>query len=63
MSQQQWFVSIGKHLLMPECYVDIKIASKYTSLPVKNLYEWAGEGSLLSSLQWRHQGLKGEEKR
>ncbi len=42
MSQQQLFILNGKHLVMPECYVDIKSASKYTSLPVKNLYEWAG---------------------
>ena len=31
-----------------ERYVDIKKASKYTSLPVKTLYEWAGTGRIPS---------------
>jgi excisionase family DNA binding protein len=29
-------------------YVDIKAASRYTSLPVKTLYEWAGIGRIPS---------------
>jgi len=29
-------------------YVDIKRVSKYTCLPVKTLYEWAGTGRLPS---------------
>tara|TARA_B100000315_G_C14412604_1_gene511709 strand:+ start:194 stop:418 length:225 start_codon:yes stop_codon:yes gene_type:complete len=31
-----------------ERYVDIKKVSKYTSLPVKTLYEWAGTGRIPS---------------
>ena len=31
-----------------ERYVDIKAASRYTSLPVKTLYEWAGIGRIPS---------------
>ena len=40
--------SRGKHLEIPERYVDIKAASKYTSLPVKTLYEWSGQGKMPS---------------
>ncbi len=29
-------------------YVDIKAVSRYTSLPVKTLYEWAGQGKIPS---------------
>ena len=29
-------------------YVDIKEVSAYTSLPVKTLYEWAGQGKIPS---------------
>ena len=29
-------------------YVDIKAVSSYTSLPVKTLYEWAGQGKIPS---------------
>ncbi len=32
----------------PERYVDIKRVSKYTSLPVKTLYEWASTGRIPS---------------
>ena len=31
-----------------ERYVDIKSVSKYTSLPVSTLYEWAGQGKIPS---------------
>ncbi len=31
-----------------ERYVDIKTVSKYTSLPIKTLYEWAGQGKIPS---------------
>jgi len=31
-----------------ERYVDIKAASRYTSLPVKTLYEWASIGKIPS---------------
>ncbi len=31
-----------------ERYVDIKATSRYTSLPVKTLYEWAGTGRIPS---------------
>ncbi len=40
--------SNGKYEVIPERYVDIKKASKYTSLPVKTLYEWAGQGKIPS---------------
>ncbi len=40
--------SKGKYEVIPERYVDIKKASKYTSLPVKTLYEWAGQGKIPS---------------
>ncbi len=33
---------------MPERYVDINAVSRYTSLPVKTLYEWAGTGRIPS---------------
>ena len=38
----------GKHLVISERYVDIKKVSMYTSLPVKTLYEWAGQGKIPS---------------
>jgi excisionase family DNA binding protein len=31
-----------------ERYVDIKVVSRYTSLPVKTLYEWSGTGRIPS---------------
>ncbi len=31
-----------------ERYVNIKMVSKYTSLPVKTLYEWAAQGKIPS---------------
>ena len=31
-----------------ERYVDIKTVSKYTSLPIKTLYEWSGTGRIPS---------------
>ncbi len=40
--------SNGKHLVIPERYVDIKSVSRYTYLPVKTLYEWAGQGKMPS---------------
>ena len=40
--------SKGKCVVMPERYVDIKAVSRYTSLPVKTLYEWAGQGKIPS---------------
>ncbi len=33
---------------IPERYVDIKAVSRYTSLPVKSLYELAGTGRIPS---------------
>jgi len=33
---------------IPKRYVDIKAVSRYTSLPVKTLYEWAGTGRIPS---------------
>ena len=38
----------GKDFVIPERYVDIKAVSRYTSLPVKTLYEWAGTGRIPS---------------
>lgn len=40
--------SMNKHEVNRERYVDIKAASRYTSLPVKTLYEWAGTGRIPS---------------
>ena len=40
--------SNGKHLVIPERYVDIKAVSKYTSLAESTLYEWAGTGRIPS---------------
>ncbi len=40
--------SNGKPLVIPERYVDIKTVSKYTSLPVKSLYELASLGKIPS---------------
>ncbi len=37
-----------KYQLIPERYVDIKAVSRYTSLPIKTLYEWAGTGRIPS---------------
>lgn len=34
--------------VIAERYVDIKTVSRYTSLPVKTLYEWAGIGKMPS---------------
>ncbi len=45
--------SNDKHLVIPERYVDIKSVSRYTSLPVKTLYEWAGQGKMPSSKMGR----------
>ncbi len=36
--------SNGKYEVIPERYVDIKKVSKYTSLPIQTLYEWAKQG-------------------
>ncbi len=40
--------SRSKDLVIPERYVDIKTVSKYTSLPVKSLYELASLGKVPS---------------
>ena len=40
--------SNGKYEVNRERYVDIKAASRYTSLRVKTLYEWAGTGRIPS---------------
>ncbi len=40
--------SNGKFGITPERYVDIKTVSRYTSLPVKSLYELAGTGRIPS---------------
>ena len=40
--------SNGKHLVIPERYVDIKAVSRYTSLAESTLYEWAGQGRIPS---------------
>jgi excisionase family DNA binding protein len=40
--------SNGKYEVNRERYVDIKATSRYTSLPVKTLYEWAGTGRIPS---------------
>jgi excisionase family DNA binding protein len=37
-----------KYGVIKERYVDAKTVSKYTSLPVKTLYEWAGTGRIPS---------------
>ena len=37
-----------KYEVNRERYVDIKAVSRYTSLPVKTLYEWAGTGRIPS---------------
>ena len=34
--------------VVAERYADIKTVSRYTSLPVKTLYEWAGTGRIPS---------------
>ena len=38
----------GKYEVNRERYVNIKVASLYTSLPVKTLYEWASIGKIPS---------------
>ncbi len=40
--------SKNKSELDRERYVDIKVASRYTSLPVKTLYVWSGAGRIPS---------------
>ena len=40
--------SKNKYWEATERYVDIKAVSRYTSLPVKTLYEWAGQGKIPS---------------
>ena len=40
--------SNDKYEVNRERYVDIKAASRYTSLSVKTLYEWAGTGRIPS---------------
>ncbi len=40
--------SNGKYDEIPERYLGIKAISRYTSLPVKTLYEWAGQGKIPS---------------
>jgi len=40
--------SNNKNELNRERYVDIKATSRYTSLPVKTLYEWASTGKIPS---------------
>lgn len=40
--------SNDKYEVNRERYVDIKATSRYTSLPVKTLYEWAGTGRIPS---------------
>ncbi len=37
-----------KYEVTPKRYVDIKSASRYTSLPVSTLYEWSGTGRIPS---------------
>ncbi len=40
--------SNGKCGVIPERYVDIKSVSRYTSLPIKTLYEWSSTGRIPS---------------
>ena len=40
--------SNNKNELNREKYIDIKTVSRYTSLPVKTLYEWSGTGRIPS---------------
>ncbi len=40
--------SMNNYKVIPERYVDIKTVSKYTSLPVKSLYELASLGKIPS---------------
>ena len=40
--------SKDKYEIISERYVDIKTVSRYTSLPVKTLYEWSGLGKIPS---------------
>ncbi len=39
---------MSNYEVITERYVDIKRVSRYTSLPVKTLYEWAGQGKIPS---------------
>ncbi len=39
---------MNKSELDKERYVDIKAISRYTSLPIKTLYEWSGTGRIPS---------------
>ncbi len=48
--------SNGKYEVIPERYVDVKKVSKYTSLPVKTLYDWAGQGKF-PSIKYRRRVL------
>ena len=40
--------SNSNNVTIVERYVDIKTVSRYTSLPVSTLYEWAGQGKIPS---------------
>ncbi len=40
--------SNDKYEVNRERYVDIKAISRYTSLPIKTLYEWSGTGRIPS---------------
>ncbi len=40
--------SKGKCKVISGRYVNVKTAAQYTSLPVKTLYEWAGQGKIPS---------------
>lgn len=40
--------SKGKSGVIPKRYVDVKAVSRYTSLPVNTLYEWAATGRIPS---------------
>ncbi|MHC4266934.1 MAG: helix-turn-helix transcriptional regulator [Planctomycetota bacterium] len=40
--------SKGNSEIVAERYVDIKALSRYTSLPIKTLYEWASVGKIPS---------------
>ena len=40
--------SNSRNVVNIERYVDIKTVSRYTSLPVKTLYEWSGTGRIPS---------------
>ncbi|MCP4367306.1 MAG: helix-turn-helix domain-containing protein [Deltaproteobacteria bacterium] len=42
------FLNFDKRERMVKRYANIKAVSEYTSLPVKTLYEWAGQGKIPS---------------